>query len=104
MYTLFGYIDIFPQHEVHSGHPCLILGDFQKNKDYSVLNGRTVDARISGLSSEFQLEHRGMILDFGAWVYGQPNVYGIILKNKETTLEKGSVVSVLITVPDLGGV
>jgi len=104
MHTLFGYIDIFPQHEVHSGHPCLILGDFHKNPNFSALNGRTVDAQIIGLSSKLELEHRGMILNFGAWVYGQPDVYGIILKDKETTLEKGSVVSAIITVPDLGGV
>ena len=102
MYSLFGYIDIFPPQKVHAGEKCLILGDFHNNANFSLLNGRIVDCKIVSLSTGKIYDKRGMILDFGAWVYGHANHYGIIFT--DTELEKGCVVSVDITIPDLGGV
>ena len=104
MHNLFGYIDVFPQHKVHSGRKCLILGEFPKYFNFPMLDNRIVDCVITSLTSKDEaMSHRGMIMDFGVWVYGHPKVYGIILP-LDTTLDRGSVVSISITVPDLSGV
>lgn len=102
-HSLFGYIDIFPQYQVHAGRKCLILGDFHKFSNFPMLNGRIVDCVLTSLSSKGIIEHRGMIINFGAWVIGHPEHYGIILP-LDFPFEKGCVVQASITVPDLGGV
>ena len=102
MHKLFGYIDVFPQHEALSGRKCLILGEFQKYYNFSMLNNRCVDCVIKSLTSNGEMTHRGMIMDFGVWVYRHSKAYGVILP-EDTILEKGCIVSVEITVPNLGG-
>lgn len=103
MHTLYGYIDIFPQHQVHAGKKCLIFSDFHKNSNFSVLNNRVIDCIITPLSDGESLPlRRAWVLDFDSWVIGHPHHYGILML--DTHLDKGCVVRVEATVPDLGGV
>ncbi len=103
-HSLFGYIDVFPQHKVLAGRKCLIVAEFLNYNNFVMLDGRCVDCTITSLSSKADvIEKRGIILNFGAWVIGHPDHYGIILP-LDFPLDKGSVVQLSITVPDLGGV
>ena len=102
-HNLFGYIDVFPQHQVHAGRKCIILSEFEKHNNFPMLKGKTVDCVITSLSSGAVFEHRCAILDFQTWVIGHPNHYGLILP-LDFPLDKCSVVSLAVTIPDLGGV
>lgn len=103
VYTVFAYVDIFPQHQPLGGRKCLIFGDFEKHSDFSSLKTRVVDYTITGLSVNFTSEEfRSMILDFGIWVHKQPMHYGVILP-ADFALDRGSVVSLALTVPMLDG-
>jgi hypothetical protein len=103
MHTIYGYIDIFPPHKVHAGKKCLVFSDFHKHSSFCMLSTRIIDYIITPLSGGDALpERRAMILDFDSWAHGHPNHYGILMI--DTDLEKGCVVRVEATVPDLGGV
>lgn len=67
-----------------------------------MLNNRVIDCIITPLPGGEPVEKRGMVLDFDFWVTGHPNHYGILML--DTHLEKGCVVRIDVTVPDLGGV
>lgn len=102
MHTIYGYIDVFPQHQVHAGKKCLVFSDFQNYSNFCALSTRIIDCTITPLSGGGTIEKRGMILDFGSWAHGHPNHFGILML--DTHLPKGCVVRVEAVVPDLGGV
>lgn len=102
-HTLFAYVDIFPQWKPLNGRKCLVLSEFEKHSEFSCLKSRTVNYSVTSLMSREQSESgRQAIMDLGAWVCGEPKHYGIVLP-LDTNLAKGTIVSIHIEIPDLGG-
>lgn len=102
MHTFYGHIDLLPVTHIYSGCRCLLLGNFSSHYDFSYLSSRTVDCVVDCLSCPGSFVFRGSILDFGIWHYGHSSRYGLLLLDSD--LEVGTIVSIVLSVPDLGGV
>lgn len=104
-HNIYAYVDTFPQYKVFHGRKCLIFGNFQKHNNFVSLTNRTIDYDITCLSTNQKITEtfRASILNFGTWMHGEPEFYGVILP-EDIELEKGTVVSISAIVPDLGGV